>query len=327
MREAACRGARSMEDRVRDQAARGAQLCFTGRGSARDGVAAPACHCARAGRSPTSAQLLGALCMRRMVYSPGNRSYAGGTAGRIDGQTQEAFTSIITVEAGPILASVPTPSHGEEVPLMDQQSETQWNTLWHRIEAQGDPYPPYHDLVQRLAEPHRAYHTMRHIRHCLAEMACVRHLAAHPDAVEMALWYHDAIYDTHATDNEAQSATLAAHRLRDASVPEAFVQLVGSLIMATQHHAVADDPDTRLLIDIDLAILGQSALIFDAYERHIRQEYAWVPHDAFLEGRTKILRAFLHRSTLYATAHFRQCYEAQARINIARSLRALEQQA
>jgi len=128
-------------------------------------------------------------------------------------------------------------------------------------------------------------------------------------------------------NNEAQSATLAAQILRDASVPETFVEMVSRLIMATQHHAVAEDPDTRLLIDIDLAILGQLAPIFDAYERHIRHEYAWVPHDAFLEGRTKILRAFLHRSTLYATAHFRQCYEAQARINIARSLRALEQQA
>jgi predicted metal-dependent HD superfamily phosphohydrolase len=230
------------------------------------------------------------------------------------------------VEAGPIIALVPTPSHGEEVPMVDHQSETQWRALWQRIKAQGDPLPSYHDLVQRLAEPHRAYHTMRHIRHCLDEMACVRHLATHPDAVEMALWYHDAIYDTHASDNEAQSATLAAQMLRDASVPETFVAMISRLIMATQHHAVAEDLDTRLLVDIDLAILGQPASIFDAYEQHIRQEYAWVSHAAFLEGRTRILRRFLHRATIYATDHFRQLYEVQARINIARSLRRLEQQ-
>ena len=103
--------------------------------------------------------------------------------------------------------------------------------------------------------------------------------------------------------------------------------LVGYLIMATQHHAVAEDPDTRLLVDIDLAILGQPAHIFDVYEQQIRQEYAWVPQEAFRQGRTRILRVFLHRSSIYATAHFRPCYEEQARINIARSLRALEQQA
>src|SRR5262249_39504730 len=230
--------------------------------------------------------------MHGRVYRPGNRLYAGGTSGRIADQTQAAFTSIIMVEAGPIIASVPTPSHRAEVPMVDHQSENQWRTLWQRIKAQGDPHPPYHDLVQRLAEPHRAYHTMRHIRHCLAEMACVRHLAAHPDAMEMALWYHDAIYDTHATDNEAQSAALAAHRLRDASVPDAFVQMVGYLIMATQHHAMAEDPDTRLLVDIDLAILGQPAHLFNVYEQQIRQEYAWVPHTAFRVGRMRILGAF-----------------------------------
>jgi len=210
---------------------------------------------------------------------------------------------------------------------MDHQPETQWRMLWERIGAQGDPHPPYYDLAQRLAEPHRAYHTMRHILHCLEEMARVRPLAAQPDAMEMALWYHDAIYDTHAADNEAQSATLAAHCLRDASVPETFVQKVVHLIMATQHRAVAEDPDTRLLVDIDLAILGQPADIFDAYEQHIRQEYAWVSHEAFLEGRTRILRAFLRRSSIYATDRFHQHYEAQARINIARSLKVLEQQA
>ncbi len=210
--------------------------------------------------------------------------------------------------------------------MVDHQSAIQWRTLWQRIEAQGDPHPPYHDLLQRLAAPHRAYHTMHHIRHCLEEMACVRHLAVYPEAMEMALWYHDAIYDTHATDNEAQSAALAAQILRDASVPETFVAMAGRLILATQHHAVAADPDTRLLVDIDLAILGQPAPLFDAYEQQIRQEYAWVSHEAFREGRTRILRAFLSRSTIYATDHFRQLYEAQARINIARSLRVLEQQ-
>ena len=211
--------------------------------------------------------------------------------------------------------------------MRDHQPEAQWRALWERIKAQGDAYPPYHDLTQRLAEPHRAYHTLRHILHCLDEMGRVRHLAAYPDAMEMALWYHDAIYDTHAADNEEQSAALAAQILRDASVPETFVQKVVRLIMVTKDHTVAEDLDTRLLVDIDLAILGQPAPVFDAYEQHIRQEYAWVPPAAFVEGRTRVLLSFLHRATIYATAHFRQHYEGQARSNIARSLRVLEQQA
>ena len=211
--------------------------------------------------------------------------------------------------------------------MVDHQPEAQWSALWERIKAQGDASPPYHDLTQRLAEPHRAYHTLGHILHCLDAMGRVRHLATYPDAMEMALWYHDAIYDTHAPDNEAQSAALAAQILRDASVPEPFVQKVVRLIMVTKDHTVAEDLDTRLLVDIDLAILGQPAPVFDAYEHHIRQEYAWVPPAAFVEGRTRILRSFLPRATIYATAHFRQHYEGHARSNMARSLRVLAQQA
>src|SRR5215471_12708356 len=97
--------------------------------------------------------------------------------------------------------------------------------------------------------------------------------------------------------------------------------------MATKDHRGAEAPDTRLVVDIGLAILGQPSPIFDAYERQIRQEYAWVPQAAFLEGRTRILHAFLQRAMLYATDHFRQQYEAQARSNIARSLRVLAPQA
>ena len=165
--------------------------------------------------------------------------------------------------------------------MRDHHPEAQWRALWERIKAQGDAYPPYHALTQRLAEPHRAYHTLRHILHCLDEMGHMV-FAAYPDAMEMALWYHDAIYDTHAADNEEQSAALAAQILRDASVPETFVQKVVRLIMVTKDHTVAEDLDTRLLVDIDLAILGQPAPVFDAYEHHIRQAYAWVPSAAFL---------------------------------------------
>ena len=137
--------------------------------------------------------------------------------------------------------------------MVDYQPEVQWNALWEQIKAQGDAHPPYHDLAQRLAEPHRAYHTVHHILHCLDEMARVRHLAADPNAMEMALWYHDAIYDTHATDNEAQSAALAAHILRNASISAPCVQTVIRLIMATKDHTGEGDPDTRLLEGINIA--------------------------------------------------------------------------
>ena len=79
--------------------------------------------------------------------------------------------------------------------MVDHQPEDQWRGLWERIKAQGDAHPPYHDLVQRLAEPHRAYHTMRHILHCLDEMGRVRHLATYPDAIETLVSWRETMED------------------------------------------------------------------------------------------------------------------------------------
>ena len=113
--------------------------------------------------------------------------------------------------------------------------EQHWSALWQRLGVKGDTNAVYNDLFVRYSEPHRAYHTLKHIGHCLEELERVRHLASNPDAVELALWYHDVIYDTTAKDSEEQSATLAIEVARNASLPDNFGQLVANLIMATKH--------------------------------------------------------------------------------------------
>jgi len=206
---------------------------------------------------------------------------------------------------------------------MQNRSEQQWLALWKRLGARGDARAVYNDLVTRYSEPHRAYHTLEHIGHCLNEFEQVRHLAISPDAVELALWYHDAIYDTKARDNEERSAALMEEMVRNASLPDSFGQSVANLITATKHTLAPTDPDVRLLVDVDLSILGQSEGKFDEYERQVRKEYEWVAADAFVAGRSAILKSFLDRPTIYSTQFFHNKYEAQAQRNLVRSLAQL----
>ncbi len=198
--------------------------------------------------------------------------------------------------------------------------EQRWTAMCQRLGAQGGASGAYNDLVARYSEPHRAYHTLQHIGHCLDELEQARDLAVNPDAVELALWYHDAIYDTKAKDSEERSAALAVEMVRNASLPDNLGQSVTNLIMATKHAATPSDSDVQLLVDIDLSILGQAEEGFDEYERQVRKEYEWVSEDAFVAGRSAILKSFLERSDIYATQFFRDKYETQARRNIARSL-------
>ena len=200
-----------------------------------------------------------------------------------------------------------------------------WVDLWKRIGAQGDGQKVYSELTTRYSEKHRAYHTLAHIDACLNELEQVRHLAKDPDAIEMALWYHDAVYETQSTINEEKSAALFREMARGASLTEAFISQVVNLILVTKHVQVPNNPDAQLLVDIDLSILGQTADRFDEYEQQVRKEYEWVPTKDFIIGRSKILKSFLERPTIYSTNFFRNKYEISARINIDRSLTKLSQ--
>lgn len=199
--------------------------------------------------------------------------------------------------------------------------EQRWIALWERLGAQEkNVHFAFNDLVVRYSESHRVYHTLEHIEHCLDEFEQVRHFAINPDAVELALWYHDAIYDTKAKDNEEQSAALAKEIVRNVSLSDNLGQVIANLIMATKHTGVPTNFDVQLFVDIDFSILGQSKDKFDEYEQQIRKEYEWVSEDEFIIRRSAILKSFLEQPTIYLTQFFRDKYETQARQNITRSL-------
>jgi predicted metal-dependent HD superfamily phosphohydrolase len=191
-----------------------------------------------------------------------------------------------------------------------------WDALWRRLGARGDAAAVHDGLVGRYAEPHRAYHTLGHVAACLAEWDGARGGASDPDAGELALWFHDAVYDPRAGDNEARSADLAAAACREAGVGETFARRVAGLILETRHAGSPETPDGALVADADLAIFGRPPDEFAAYEAGIRREYAWVPVPEYRRGRSDILRRFLDRPAVYATSHFRERYEVQARRNL-----------
>jgi predicted metal-dependent HD superfamily phosphohydrolase len=178
----------------------------------------------------------------------------------------------------------------------------------------------FDDLFARYTGADRRYHDIRHIDDCLQLVDSVRNLASQPDAIELAIWFHDAIYDSHRSDNEESSASLANSALTRLAVPLATRQSVCDLILATKHNAPPTDPDAALLVDIDLSILGQPEPKFDAYEAGVRFEYAWVADSAFRAGRSTVLQSFLDRPRIYTTDYFGAALETAARQNLNRSL-------
>jgi predicted metal-dependent HD superfamily phosphohydrolase len=176
--------------------------------------------------------------------------------------------------------------------------------------------------VERYSEPHRAYHTLQHIGECFAQFDRV-HDARAPGEVGLALWFHDAIYDPRASDNEARSAQWARAVLGESGARTTVIEAVERLILATQHDATPQDHDAQIVVDIDLSILGADADRFQEYEDQVRREYEWIEEEAFRRGRTNVLRSFLDRPFIYSTDDFRARLETRARSNLARSIAAL----
>jgi predicted metal-dependent HD superfamily phosphohydrolase len=168
----------------------------------------------------------------------------------------------------------------------------------------------------------RHYHTLTHLDACFRELDETRHLAMRPGEVELALWFHDAIYRSWRRDNEQRSAELAARTLRAASIES--VERIRQMVLATMHRDEAFAGDTALVVDIDLSILGQSPEIYAQFERAIRREYWWVTRARYVAGRGAVLKRFLARAAIYQHDHFHEKYEAQARANITAALAQLE---
>ncbi len=180
----------------------------------------------------------------------------------------------------------------------------------------------FDQLVVAYGEVGRYYHTDRHISQCLRHFQSFRHLAQQPGEIEVALWFHDAVYDSRRRDNEALSAEWAMRYLKAEGVESGVVNRIAAMILATKMHGT-QDADTALLLDIDLGILGSSPEAFEAYDRAIRLEYAWVPEAEYRSGRAKVLQQFLDRPHLYQTPDCRDRYEAQARSNLERKIASL----
>nr|WP_062342690.1 hypothetical protein [Herbidospora sakaeratensis] len=177
------------------------------------------------------------------------------------------------------------------------------------------------ELSARWAEPHRRYHTTRHLTEVLAAVETLREHAPDLRAVRLAAWFHDAVYDGRPGLDEERSAQLAQSRLTALGLPVA--REVARLVRVTTTHAYAEgDGNAAVLCDADLAVLGQSPELYAAYAEAVRREYRHVPDPLFRVGRAEVLRRLLGGS-LYGTETARDLWEEQARHNLARELRGI----
>lgn len=190
--------------------------------------------------------------------------------------------------------------------------------------AGPDPAPYADDLLARWQEPQRRYHTLTHLTEVLDRVDVLAAHAADPDAVRLAAWFHDAVYLPDRSENEERSARLAERALPEAGVAPQRTAEVARLVRLTMTHDPADDDaNGQVLCDADLAVLAAPPSAYAAYAAAVRQEYHFVPNDAFRAGRADVLRRLLALPRLFRTPYGSGKWEETARHNLRGELELL----
>ena len=196
--------------------------------------------------------------------------------------------------------------------------------LWGRCaNAASAAEPIYEQLAASYAEPHRRYHTGNHIDHCLRQLDLGRDGIEDADAIEMALWFHDVVYDPKASDNESRSADRFSCLARDVMKPELERQ-IHRLIIITIHSNPPVSVDEKTIVDIDLSSFGLPWDQFSKDSENVRAEFAHLSQEVFAERNIKFLQSLLDRPTVFSTEFYRNRYEDISRENIRKQIEALQ---
>lgn len=188
----------------------------------------------------------------------------------------------------------------------------------------------FDQLAEYYRSPDRGYHNLKHIAEMLNLFQIHRDQFSHPDEVYLAILLHDAIYNAARKDNEFKSAQLAEEFIeRHIMNKNIDVKLVMKLIELTALHGddISDiDDETRIFLDMDMAILASSEKRLIEYEKGVFKEYSELYTKAeYRDGRKDFLKSLLDKKTpVYLSGLFQEKYESTAEKNIRFLLTELE---
>ena len=200
--------------------------------------------------------------------------------------------------------------------------DRRWKDLMTRFQF-NENMAEFLELKNKYNEKQRAYHNMEHIIDCLNQLDNYEEIIADRDIIELAIWYHDIIYNPYGKENELKSAQEAAQFMTTQNADGTIIEKVYQLILSTVHIESPKTEAQALIMDIDISILGSPKPQYLEYCQKIRKEYKWIPGPLYRSKRKEVLNRFLQRKRLYFTEYFYNKLEGNARINISQEIKRL----
>jgi len=201
-------------------------------------------------------------------------------------------------------------------------------TLWQEfVPHNGDAADKsYNKLIRKYGEKHRKYHTVQHLAESFKLFEENKTAIHDPQAVALALFYHDVVYNIPSDGNEEQSAQYAKRALTEMGAEPQLISRVAELIEMTERHtAPAPDADAALMMDIDMAILGAAPARYKKYAAEVEAEYtSHLTPEEYRAGRLAFLETCHAKTRFFITDTFEKKYGEQSRRNLSWEENALK---
>ena len=180
-------------------------------------------------------------------------------------------------------------------------------------------------VCRKYSEPHRHYHTLKHLTHCMRELNTHFHHVKGLPMIKMAFFFHDIVYDVTSKANEQDSADdFIAFADRIGLYDYDVRRTVYDLIMLTASHKLPGNASTleKVMNDVDMSIFTSLGGEYVQYAQNIWREYQSVGREAYVKGRSDFLRS-VNPYDMFYTAHYRAAIP-NAHLNIESELALLQ---
>lgn len=132
-------------------------------------------------------------------------------------------------------------------------------------------------LMSEYGSLDRFYHNWKHIEECIEQFARVKNRLDEPDVVEMAIYFHDIVYNVQRDDNESVSSVFfhaAAIKCKDTDFRDKVTKMIRETKWFGNRYPKNIDGDMEYMHDIDYSIFAADLDRFLEYDAGIAQEYS-----------------------------------------------------
>lgn len=199
-----------------------------------------------------------------------------------------------------------------------QWMEQRFDSLCHQLELPVQEISIWRqELFTNYENADRYYHNLVHVYNFIKLFEEHKTAIEKPLLFEVAIWWHDAIYEAKRNDNETRSVQLALRCWKN-YLSTTDLKYIAILISSTEKHLpLIEENDVHYFLDMDLSILATANHVYQQYVSYIEKEYTtYYPKVLYNIGRTKAMKSFHSRRQLYFTPFFNENYEFQAKNNI-----------